>query len=136
MPTAFAIILDSSALMMPFDRGVDLEKAAQQWYPTAEFFVPVPVANELAYLAAQGKGSAKRHAKAALAYMVRFEEYAIGGKGDDAVVQAARHLESEGYHVVIATGDKGLRARARKKSWPVITVQGHRPLLDGAAGSL
>lgn len=125
------LVLDTSALLLPFEHGIDLEKEADRLLPGVRLVVPRPMLDELAYLAAEGKGSSKRHAKAALGYAVRFEEYAIGGKGDDVVIQAGRRMEADGLAVGIATGDQPLRFRARKKGWPVLTVRGHRAFVDG-----
>lgn len=131
MAEPFALVLDSSAILLPFEKGIDLEKEAERLLPTATLIVPRPIMDELAHLAAEGKGAARRHAKAALTYVLRFDEYKIGGRGDDTVIQTGRRLEAEGYRVGIATADQRLRQRARSKGWPVLTIKGHRAFLDG-----
>lgn len=125
------LVLDTSALILPFQLGIDLQREADRLLPGVKLIVPTPMINELAHLAAEGKGSSRRHAKAALTYAIRFEEYDIGGRGDDVVIQAGRRLEAEGFDVGVATADQALRFRARKKGWVVLTVRGHRAFVDG-----
>lgn len=125
------LVLDSSALFLPFEKRIDLEKEAQRLLPGTKLIVPRPIIEEVAYLAAGGSGSSKRMAKMALTYLIRFEEFEIGGRGDDAVIQTGRELEKQGFNVGVATADQGLRGRARAKGWPVLTVRGHRAFLDG-----
>lgn len=125
------VVLDTSMLLLPFDKGIDVENELKVHLPTARAVVPTPMINELAHLAAEGRGQSKRHAKMALSYVVRFEEHNIGGKGDDVVIQTGRELEKQGLRVAVATADQPLRFRARKKGWPVLTVKGHRAWVDG-----
>lgn len=125
------LVVDASALFLPFEKGVDLEREASVLLPVARLVVPTPIVMEVAHLAAEGRGSSKRNAKMALSYLTRFEEYKIGGKGDDSVVQCARRLEQEGHRVAVATLDQGLKGRCRAKGWPVLTLKGHRPWVDG-----
>lgn len=133
VPPPDVVILDTSVVLLPFEKGLDVQKEAERLLPGARLIVPSPVVNELAYLAAEGKGASRRNAKAALAYVVRFDEYKIGGKGDDAIIQACRRLEQEGFRIALATADQAMRFRARGKGWPVLTIRGHRAFLDGYA---
>lgn len=127
------LVVDSSALFLPFEKRIDLEKEAARLIPGARLIVPTPIVEEVAYVAAEGRGASKRVAKMALSYLVRFEEYKIGGRGDDTVIQAARELEKKGFTVGVATADQKMRFRARTKGWPVLTVRGHRAFVDGYA---
>lgn len=125
------LVVDASALFLPFEHGRDLEKESDRLLPGARLVVPKPIVEEIAYLAMSGKGGKKRYAKMALSYLTRFEEYPIGGRGDDSVVQAARRLENEGHEVAVATLDQGLRGRCRSKKWPVLTLRGRSLWVDG-----
>lgn len=125
------LVVDSSALFLPFEKRIDLEKEVDRLLPGTKLIVPTPIVEEVAYLASGGKGSSKRMAKMALSYLIRFDEFPIGGRGDDAVIQTGRELEKQGFTVGVATADQGLRQRARAKGWPVLTVRGHRAYLDG-----
>lgn len=131
MPRPDVLVVDASALFLPFEKGIDLEREMQRLMPGTKLVVPRPIVEEVAHVAAMGSGSSKRHAKMALAYLVRFEEFEIGGKGDDTVIQTGRELEKQGFHVGVATADQKLRFRARAKGWPVLTVRGHRAYVDG-----
>ena len=125
------LVLDASALFLPFELGIDLEKELARLMPGTRIVLPDPVAAEVAHVAEHGTGPSKRHAKAAVAYLARFERYAIGGHGDDVVIQVGRKLEKEGNTVGIATTDQKMRFRARNKGWPVFTVKGRQPYVDG-----
>ena len=125
------VVLDASALFLPFEKRIDLEKERDRLLPGARFVVPTPIVEEVAYLATGGRGAPKRTAKMALTYLTRFEEFRIGGRGDDTVIQTGRELEKQGFDVGIATADQRLRQRARAKGWPVLTVRGHRAFVDG-----
>jgi rRNA-processing protein FCF1 len=127
------LVVDASALFLPFEHGIDLQKEAQRLLPGARLIVPTPIIEELAHLAAQGKGAQKRNARTALTYAARFEEHKIGGKGDDSVVQTARQIEKGDEGVAVATLDRGLRHRCRAKKWPVLTLRGHTLFVDGYA---
>ena len=131
MPRPDLLILDASALFLPFELGIDVEAEADRLLPGTRLVVPKPVLEEVAHVAAVGRGSSQRHAKAAMTYMLRFEELAIGGRGDDVVIQAGRMLEAKGFRVAVATADQRMRFRARAKGWPVFTVKGHRAFIDG-----
>lgn len=125
------LVVDASALFLPFERGIDLERESDRLLPGARLVVPTPIIEEVAHLAAEGRGGKKRYAKMALSYLIRFEELKIGGRGDDSVVQAARRLEQEGQEVGVATLDQDLRRRCRSKKWPVLTLKGHQLWVDG-----
>ncbi len=133
MPRPDVLVLDASALFLPFELGIDLEAEAARLLPGAKLMVPKPVLEEVALVASGGTGSSKRHAKAVMTYMLRFEEISIGGIGDDVLIQAGRMLENKGFRVALATADQKLRFRARAKGWPVLTVKGHRAFVDGYA---
>lgn len=125
------LVVDASALFLPFEHGVDLEREADRLLPGVRLVVPTPIVEEVAHLAAKGRGAQKRYAKMALSYLTRFDEHKSGARGDDSVVQTARQLEREGEEIAVATLDKGLKNRCRAKRWPVLTLRGHALFIDG-----
>lgn len=108
------VVLDTNALMMPFEvGGINLDLAVREILGEVRFVVPGPLVGELKRLS-----ETKRAAKAALALARSREIVQCDGHGDDAVVEVA--LREHGY---ILTNDKELRRRARTQRIPLLYLR-------------
>lgn len=108
------VVLDTNALMMPFEvGGINLDLAVRGILGEVRFVVPGPLVGELKRLS-----ETKRAAKAALALARSREIVQCDGHGDDAVVEVA--LREHGY---ILTNDKELRRRARIQHIPLLYLR-------------
>jgi rRNA-processing protein FCF1 len=113
------ILLDTNALMMPFQFSLDLEDELVRLLGEHRAAVPSSVIREL-----EGLGPSNPTAKAALQFASRFPVMDVEGEGDDAVLALAR---AEGAAVL--TNDRDLRRRLRGADLPVIFLR-ERSRLD------
>lgn len=114
------VLLDANALMMPFQFSLDLEEELVRLLGTPEIRVPTSVLRELDRLSG---GSSE--ARAARSLADRFPALPVEGKGDDALLAAAKAHEA-----VVVTNDRRLRARLREWGLPVIYLR-ERSRLEG-----
>lgn len=114
------VLLDANALLMPFQFSLDLEGELRRLLGTPRILVPSSVLEELDRLAAT-----KRVARAARLLAERFEVVDVPGRGDDALVEAARARGA-----VVVTNDRRLRRRLREAGLPVIYLR-ERSRLEG-----
>lgn len=105
------VVLDTNALLMPFEMKMNLDLAVSDLIGDVRFVVPGPLIGEL-------KRLEHKYAKAALELARKYEIVQTDGGGDDAVVSVAEM--TGGY---ILTNDKELRRRARKARIPVIYLR-------------
>jgi rRNA-processing protein FCF1 len=117
------VLLDANALMtaarLKLDLGRELAKAAPGWTAV----VPTCVAGELEGL----KG--RRDAAGARALSKRFAELEAPGRGDGAILRAAK----AGPRRAVLTNDRELRKALRAHGIPVLYVRGRAQIaLDGA----
>ena len=122
-PKEKVVILDSSALMMPFEYSINLEDELTRLVGKFSILVPKPIVEELIYLSKNGKGRKKRLAKSA---MVLIKEYNIvdsEGKGDDSVLFLAKKFQG-----IVVTNDRELRNRVKKSSLQRIYLRGKKRL--------
>ncbi len=95
------VLLDTNALLMPFQMGLDLEGEVLRVMGRCRIVVPQVVVAELLTM-----GSSLRDGAAALKFAERFEVMETVGLGDDAVVDLA--IRTGG---TVVTGDRGLIQR-------------------------
>ena len=107
------VVLDTNALLMPFEVGINLDLEVRNLLGDVRFVVPGPLIGELKHLAEDN-----RHAKAALALARTKEIVQSDAHGDDAVLEVA--LRENAY---IVTNDKELRRRARKVRIPLLYLR-------------
>lgn len=107
------VVLDTNALLMPFEVGINLDSEVRGILGDVRFVVPGPLVGELKHLQASN-----RFAKAALALARSREIVQCEGHGDDAVIEVA--LREKGY---ILTNDKELRRRARTQHIPLLYLR-------------
>ena len=114
------IILDTNALMVPAEFGVDIfsELAALGF---DEWIVPSGVARELEGIASRGRGKGRAAARVALSLMdrcrmIRTEETA--GNVDDSIVELAVEMK-----VAVFTNDAELKGRLRDRCVKVVYLR-------------
>lgn len=105
------VVLDTNALLMPFEIGLNLDLSVRDLLGEVRFVVPGPLVGELKHLDS-------RYAKAGLELARRYDIVQAEGAGDDAVIEVA--VREHGY---ILTNDKELRRRARKQQIPLIYLR-------------
>ncbi len=116
------VVLDTNALMMPFQFGVDPETEVSRIFGAARIVVLSSIIGELNRLAEK-----KPEARAALRYAERFEVVETDMSGDDSVVEMASKLDA-----AVVTNDAGLRRRLRDRGITVLYMrEKNRLAVDG-----
>ena len=105
------VVLDTNALLMPFEIKMNLDLALRDLLGEARIVVPGALVGELKHVK-------HRYAKAALALARTYEIIPTEYSGDDAVVEVA--FKTGGY---VLTNDKELRRRLRKEGVPIIFLR-------------
>jgi len=106
-----AVILDTNALLMPFQFNVNLDHELRRLFGDIPVLVPSAVLEELS-------GMDDKTARAALALARKYPVADARGRGDDAVLEAA---ESMGAAVV--TNDRVLISRLKERGIPVVRLR-------------
>ena len=96
------VVLDTNALLMPFEMKMNLTLSVERLIGEAEFIVPGPLIGELKHLD-------NKYADAALQLARKYERVPTEATGDNAVIELA--LQRNAY---VLTNDKVLRGRLRK----------------------
>ena len=115
------IIIDTNALMVPAEFGVDIfsELAALGF---DEWIVPPGVARELEGIASRGRGKGRDAARVALALMDRCRmieaEVGTAGNVDDSIVELAVEMK-----VAVFTNDAELKGRLRERGVKVVYLR-------------
>ncbi len=99
-----SVVLDTNALMMPFQFNVHLDFELQRLFGDPDVYVPSCVKDELRSL----------NIKDALMLAEKYEEYKVKKERDDGVLEAASKLDA-----VLVTNDAELRKRALERGIPV-----------------
>jgi len=108
------VILDSNALMIPGQFGVDVfSKLERLGYN--QFLIPRPVIKELKTLQAHAKGKDKIAASIALSLTSRCEIVESEKGADDAIIQMAKDM-----NVAVLTNDVALKKRLKENG--IITI--------------
>jgi rRNA-processing protein FCF1 len=118
------VILDSSALMMPFEFSINLEDELTRLLGKFKILIPKPIVDELIYLSKNGKGRKKRLAKPALDLMKNYEIVDSEGRGDDSVLNSAKKFKA-----IVVTNDRNLRNRIKELSLQTIYLRGKKKLV-------
>ncbi|MDO5861757.1 MAG: twitching motility protein PilT [Thermoplasmata archaeon] len=105
------VVLDTNALLMPFEIRINLDLALQDLLGEVRILVPGPLVGELKHLD-------HRYAGAALSLARKYEIVPTETTGDSAVLELAK---KEGAYVL--TNDKELRRRLRKERVPLIYLR-------------
>lgn len=96
------VVLDTNALLMPFEMRMNLDLSVQNLLGDVRFVVPGPLVGELKHLD-------NKYAGAALTLARKYEIIPTEATGDNSVIELA--LRTGGY---VLTNDKILRGRLRK----------------------
>jgi hypothetical protein len=111
------IILDTSALMLPFQFHLDLERELKKLLGGYKAVVPAPVIKELEKLCKLGRGKSKLYAKASLDYLKQkqFKTIEAQGEADDAIFEFA--MRSDAFTLTL---DRELCKRLKSEKRKVI----------------
>jgi len=118
------ILLDSNAVMMPFEFSIDLEGELTRLFGKFKIIIPKPVINELKFLSEHGKGRKKLIAKPALKLIEKYDIVDAEGFGDKAIINLAKKLNS-----IVLTNDKKLRDKLKKLSLHTVYLRGKSKLV-------
>jgi uncharacterized protein len=121
---AAKVVLDTNALLIPFESGIRLEPELERLFGTYEAIVPEAVMAELAHIASEGKGQRAANARMALALAARYSYRPVSGRGDSAVLSIAQ--KEKAY---LFTNDRELLARALGAGLGVVRVKGRSHLI-------
>ncbi len=113
------VVLDANALMLPFQFRLNLDAELRRVLGACDVYVPASVVRELERVAPRD-----RAARSALALAAKYRVAAVDGKGDLAVIAAAKAL---GAHVV--TNDRALLAALRAEGVPRISLRSRNHLV-------
>ena len=105
------VVLDTNALLMPFEVGLNLDIEVRNLLGDVRFVVPGPLVGELKHLD-------NKWAKAAITLARSREIVQAESHGDDSVLEVAEREQA-----YILTNDKELRRRARKAGIPLIYLR-------------
>ena len=112
-----AVVLDTNALLMPFEMRLNLDLAVSSLLGDVRMVVPGPMVGEL-------KNLENKHAKAALMLARKYEIIQTDASGDDAIVEVALRLNA-----YVLTNDKELKRRLRSLRIPLIYLRSHTHLV-------
>ncbi len=105
------VVLDTNALLMPFEIGLNIDLAVRNVLGDVRMVVPEPLMGEL------GR-SKNKFAKAAIKLAQKYEIVPTENMGDNAVLELA--VRTEG---VVLTNDRELRSRLRTLKIPTMYLR-------------
>lgn len=114
-----AVVLDTNALMMPYQFGINIEKELSRLLGICRIIVPRTVVEEMEKLAEQ-EGEIGRAAKLGLSIIKKrgFRLVETESKGDEGVLETAIKMDA-----AIVTNDKELKKKAKKLRLPIIYLR-------------
>lgn len=116
------VVLDTNALLMPFQFNINLDKELERLLGSFEAVVPSSVLEELE------KTKPERHAKAARALASKYRIFETDEKGDAAILSVAEKLKA-----VVVTNDKQLGSKLKALKLPVVSLRSRtRLVLSGS----
>ena len=96
------VLLDTNALLMPFEFSLNLDLELRSLLGNCEILIPGPVIGEL-------KRSKNKHARAALALASKYPIHETSVQGDAGVIQAAKDLNA-----MVVSNDALMRKKLRQ----------------------
>ncbi len=119
-----AVVLDTNALMIPYQSGINIEREITRLLGICRIIVPISVVEEIEKLANKDGGTG-RAAKLGLSIIKKrgFRLMETENKGDDSVLETALKMEG-----AIVTNDKELQQRAKEMNLPIICPRGENRL--------
>ena len=114
-----AVVLDTNALMMPYQFDINIEKELTRLLGVCRIIVPRSVVEEIERLAEKG-GEVGRAAQLALNIIKKrsFRVVETESRGDDGVIEIAIKMQAS-----ILTNDKELKKRAKELRLSVIYLR-------------
>lgn len=116
------VIVDTNALMMPAQKGIDLENEVTRLVGKCEITVPSIVVDEINNLV-QREGKIRSAARVAQTLIKRFRIVKTSGRGDQGIVDYARKIQG-----IVVTNDKELKKELKDIRIPVIYLRGNNHL--------
>lgn len=115
-----AVVLDTNALMMPYQYGINIEKELTRLLGICRIIIPRTVVEEIEKLSEQ-EGKIGRAAKLGLSIIKKrgFRLVETENMGDDGVLETAIKMDA-----AILTNDKELKNKARELNLPIIYLRG------------
>ena len=111
------VIVDTNALMMPAQKGIDLENEVTRLIGKCEIAVPSIVVDEINHLARR-EVKIRSAARVAQTLMKRFRIVQTSGTGDQGIVAYAKKIQG-----IVVTNDKELKKELRDTEIPVIYLR-------------
>lgn len=105
------VLLDTNALLMPFEFSLNLDLELRSLLGDCDIYVPGPVIGEL-------KRSKSKYARAALALASKYPIHNTSIQGDAGVIQAAKDLDA-----LVVTNDAPMRKKLRQSGIKVIYLR-------------
>lgn len=112
------VVLDSNALIMPFNTSINIDAELTRLLGSYELVIPRPIFGEIQILAQK-----KKEAKTALLYGKTKRLIETDSVGDLSVIEAAEKTNG-----IILTNDKELIDLAKKRKITVIRLRGGKRL--------
>lgn len=106
-----AVVLDTNALLMPFQFNVNLDHELRRLFGDIPVLVPGAVLEELSRID-------DKSARAALALAKKYAVAETEGRGDEAVLEAAESREA-----AVVTNDRVLISRLKERGIPVVRLR-------------
>jgi rRNA-processing protein FCF1 len=116
------VIVDTNALMLPAQKGIDLENELTRLVGKCEITVPSIVVDEINNLAHR-EGKIRNDARVAQTLIKRFRIVKISGAGDQGIADYARKIRG-----IVVTNDKELKKELKDTEIPVIYLRGNNHL--------
>lgn len=113
------VILDTNALMMPFQFGVNLDLELERLFGSFEILVPSPVVRELTSLAPKD-----RIARSALRLARKYKTVESEGQTDKVLVDLAKDL-----HAVVVSNDKLVIRSLEREGLPYVRLRSRSHLI-------
>ena len=115
-----AVVLDTNALMMPYQFGINIEKEINRLLGICRIIVPYTVVEEMERLAEEG-GETGRAEQLGLSIIRKrgFRLMETENRGDDGILETALKIDG-----AVVTNDKELKERAKELKLPVIYLRG------------
>ena len=116
------VILDTSAILTPFEFSINLEQEIQKLIGSFYIVVPKQIEQELVTFSKHKEGKKSQMAKAALQLIKNYEIiYSDEKKADDAILQLAKETNA-----IVVTNDRELRKRLKKIQISVIFLRARK----------
>ncbi len=114
------VVLDTNALMLPFQIRLNLDSEIRRVLGEAEIYVPSCVLGELKRLSKR-----RWEAKAALELAKKYRRVEVSALGDDGVMEAAKKMDA-----YVVTNDEAFIRRLKAQGIPVIYLRQNRLTTD------